>query len=150
MSFRVDRPHPYSLRVGAGHSRKTNDVAGCIHCACILLPAFCIQISGDLKAEIKYGGHQSINHAYMMKPQEKSLNAESQVSISGCKLHAHCHMSMLGEQCVLTAWGQNNGNCICHFFWTVLCMSIPLVDFNLGPFPVINHKCEYRSVQCVP
>lgn len=31
--------------------------------------------------------------------------------------------------------------------WTLPCESLPLADFNLHPLMIINHSCEYNSVQ---
>lgn len=39
--------------------------------------------------------------------------------------------------------------CIWHFSWTLLCVSLPLADFNLYPFPVLNYNRENNSFQFI-
>lgn len=30
--------------------------------------------------------------------------------------------------------------------WALLYASLPLTDFDLSPFPIINHNCEYNDL----
>lgn len=56
---------------------------------------------------------------------------------------SYCHTGKVLCPC---SWRGDNGSytCIWYLSWTLPYVLLPLDDFNLHPFPVINHYYEYK------
>lgn len=125
-----------SLRVEADHTRKTNNVMEGV--------SFGSCNNRRPGAQMKHMGNQSINHAY------ETLNTEAQVSfLTGSPqcilLHNNVRTLTLH---ILILQGEENKSSVFRTAHVVPdSVLLPLADFNLYPFPVIDCNCDYNGFQ---
>lgn len=84
--------------------------------------------------------------ATIIKPSLKTLNSRTErVSLVGNPPCISSYISA-GRQCILTPQRTRDA-CTQSFSWTLTQVLLPLVDYNLYLFPVINHDSQCNNVQ---
>lgn len=107
-------------------------------------------VSVNLEAEINYMGKQSFNHAHVMESLKKLWTWKlTWASLAGNILYILSHTNFEREMCTNSTFRGQRKLCIWYFSWNLLCLFLPLANFNLSPSLVINHNWEYNSFQWV-
>lgn len=99
-------------------------------------------VSVDLETEFTPLGNQSVISDEDKMELIKTLNSEAGVSF----LAWQCSVCIVVRPCILTPSGREQWELhVWHFSWTLSYVLLLLPDFNLYPFPVINHNFEHNS-----